>query len=91
MKTDFIKVPLKHINGCSFVEQKNTKGVFVTETSYISMNKTKNLDKEFKNEDINLLEKALLVEENTKLKNEIKELNYKLENKEIVEEDDMEM
>lgn len=65
--------------------------VIVTETSYISMNKTKNLDKEFKNEDINLLEKALLVEENTKLKNEIKELNYKLENKEIVEEDDMEM
>ena len=64
--------------------------VIVTETSYISMNKTKNIDKEFKNEDINLLEKALLVEENTKLKNEIKELNYKLENKEIVEEDDME-
>ena len=60
--------------------------VIVTETSYISMNKTKNLDKE-----LNLLEKALLVEENTKLKNEIKELNYKLENKEIVEEDDMEM
>ena len=65
--------------------------IIVTEASYISMNKTKNLDKEFKNEDINLLEKALLVEENTKLKNEIKELNYKLENKEIVEEDDMEM
>ena len=65
--------------------------IIVTETSYISMNKTKNIDKEFKNEDINLLEKALLVEENTKLKNEIKELNYKLENKEIVEEDDMEM
>ena len=64
--------------------------IIVTETSYISMNKTKNIDKEFKNEDINLLEKALLVEENTKLKNEIKELNYKLENKEIVEEDDME-
>ena len=59
--------------------------IIVTETSYISMNKTKNIDK-----DINLLEKALLVEENTKLKNEIKELNYKLENKEIVEEDDME-
>lgn len=34
MKTDFIKVPLKHINGCTFVEKKNTKGVFVTETSY---------------------------------------------------------
>ena len=65
--------------------------VIVTETSYISMNKTKNIDKEFKNEDMNLLEKALLVEENTKLKNEIKELNYKLENKEKVEEDDMEM
>lgn len=64
--------------------------IIVTETSYISMNKTKNIDKEFKNEDINLLEKALFVEENTKLKNEIKELNYKLENKEIVEEDDME-
>ena len=64
--------------------------IIVTEASYISMNKTKKLDKEFKNEDINLLEKALLVEENTKLKNEIKELNYKLENKEIVEEDDME-
>ena len=29
--------------------------VIVTETSYISMNKTKNIDKEFKNEDINLL------------------------------------
>ena len=54
------------------------------------MNKTKNIDKEFKNEDINLLEKALLVEENTKLKNEIKELNYKLENKEMAEENDME-
>lgn len=64
--------------------------VIVTETSYISMNKTKNIDKEFKNEDINLLEKALLVEENTKLKNEIKELNYKLENKEMTEENDME-
>ena len=64
--------------------------VIVTETSYISMNKTKNIDKEFKNEDINLLEKALLVEENTKLKNEIKELNYKLENKEMAEENDME-
>ena len=31
--------------------------IIVTETSYISMNKTKNIDKEFKNEDINLLEK----------------------------------
>lgn len=65
--------------------------VIVTEESYISMKKTNNIDKEFKNEDINFLEKALLVEENTKLKNEIKELNYKLENKEIVEEDDMEL
>ena len=53
-------------------------------------NITNNIDKEFKNEDINLLEKALLVEENTKLKNEIKELNYKLENKEMAEENDME-
>ena len=34
MKTEYIKVPLKHINGCTFVQQKNTKGFFVAETSY---------------------------------------------------------
>lgn len=34
MKTEYITVPLKHINGCTFVQQKNTKGFFVTETSY---------------------------------------------------------
>ena len=34
MKTEFIKVPLKHINGCIFVQQKNIKGFFVEEISY---------------------------------------------------------
>ena len=34
MKTEYIKVPLKHINGCTFVQEKNTTGFFATEISY---------------------------------------------------------
>ena len=56
--------------------------IIVTEDSYVSLKKIKQIDKNYENDSINLLSKVLLIEENNKLKEEIKALKEKIYNKE---------
>lgn len=60
--------------------------IIVTEDNFMSMTKTKKIDKNYQNDGFKLLDKALLTEENWRLKNENEELR-----KQLNIEEDMEM
>ena len=53
--------------------------IIVTEKEYISMEQINQVNNEYKNEDINNMEKGLLLEENQKLKQQINELQNKIQ------------
>lgn len=61
--------------------------IIVTERSYLSMKKAKELDKTYTNDDLNNMDKGFLIEENAQLKKENEELKEKIEEY----EEDMEM
>lgn len=56
--------------------------IIVTEDNYVSLQSTKQIDENFENDELNLLSRILLIEENNKLKEEIKALKEKIYNKE---------
>ena len=56
--------------------------IIVTEDNYVSLKSTKQIDENFENDKLNLLSRILLIEENNKLKEEIKALKEKIYNKE---------
>lgn len=63
--------------------------IIVTERSYLSMKKAKEIDKEYTNDDLAKMDKGLLIEKNQMLEQENKKLAKKME--ELEQEDDMEM
>lgn len=65
--------------------------VIVTDENFVSMNKIKKIDKNYENDELKLLDKAFLKEENSRLKKENEELRNQLAKDENFEEDDMEM
>ena len=67
-----------------------TDHVIVTEDSYLRMEHLKMINEEVKNKDYELLDKALLTEENEKLKKENEELKRQLSEEKNLE-DDMEI
>ena len=60
--------------------------IIVTEDNFLSMTKAQKIDKKYESKDFKLLDKALLTEENIRLKNENEELR-----KQLNLEEDMEM
>lgn len=63
--------------------------IIVTERSYLSMKKAKEIDKKFSNDGLEKMDKGLLLEKNQMLEQKNLELSEKI--KEIENEDDMEM
>jgi DNA repair protein RadC len=64
--------------------------IIVTEKEFISMQKIKSIDKEYEDDKLKLLDKGLLLEENLQLKDKIKVLNRKLQERELEDEDELE-
>lgn len=62
--------------------------IIIAEDNYISMKETNQIDKFYENDETNLLSKVLLIEENIKLKEKIKELNKQVNDKQDKMEDD---
>lgn len=61
--------------------------IIVTENEYFSMAKSKEFDQNYKNDKTEYLDKALLIEENNILKNEINELKENIENQDMFEDE----
>lgn len=64
--------------------------IIVTEKEYLSMMNLKQIDNNYTNDGIEFVEKALLIEENIKLKKELENLNSKVQKDTIESEDEME-
>jgi DNA repair protein RadC len=64
--------------------------IIVTGKEFISMQKIKSIDKEYEDDKLKLLDKGLLLEENLQLKDKIKVLNRKLQERELEDEDELE-
>ena len=65
--------------------------IIVTEDGFLSMEKTKSFDRSYTDDSLRILDKAFLMEENMRLKQDLEQLKEQFYNKEVMlEEDDEE-
>ncbi|MCC9261840.1 MAG: hypothetical protein K8V75_05635, partial [Methanobrevibacter woesei] len=65
--------------------------IIVAENGYLSMGKENEINRDYKNDDIRFIENTFVIEENTRLKKELQNLNSKTLDTTLSDmEDDME-
>lgn len=67
-----------------------TDHVIVIENNYISMEKLKSINKDYEDDKIKLMDKVLLIEESSRLKEQVNYLTNKLKKKEKLQENEFE-
>lgn len=64
--------------------------IIITENQYMSMGKECEINREYKDGNIEFVENTILIEENTRLKEKIKKLNSSIEHDNFEQDDEME-